>query len=360
MPTVPVDDSELPPPSAVPFQIAWVVFWALLLTVSVQDQLRQGRLVWWQPVLWEGSSCLVASLVAWRMWRRLPDIDRHLARPWRWFWASLTRLPVAVAFFVLAVYGLRHAVYAALGQTYTHEPWPEVLRYEATKFSLFYLMFAAILFGLRSHAALGFERAKAERLQRLSQQAQLQQLTQQMEPHFLFNALNTIASTIHSDPDLADDLVQRLSVLLRAATDLTRRAEVTLSEELQLLKAYVAIMQARFAPRVQLVWEIDPLSGACRVPSLVLQPLVENAYRHAMEQAGAPMTITVRSRRDGDRLRLEVRDDQGLLEVPVVFGVGLSNLRQRLQLIAPDQGRLVVEALQPRGVSARIELPCVC
>ena len=74
----PEPEPALPPPSATAFQIAWVVFWTLLLTVSIQDQLRQGRLVWWQPVLWEGTSCLVASFIAWRIWRRLPELDRAL------------------------------------------------------------------------------------------------------------------------------------------------------------------------------------------------------------------------------------------------------------------------------------------
>jgi LytS/YehU family sensor histidine kinase len=302
----------------------------------------------------------VASLIAWQMWRMSPRNDRWLSQPRRWFAATLVWVVPAAFGFVIVVYALRHGVHAAFGHSYQHEPWPQVFRYETIKFSLFYLMFAAIQFGLRSHAAMGHERVKAERLRRLAQQAQLQQLAQQLEPHFLFNALNTIASTIHTDPDLADDLVQRLSSLLRAASDFARRAEVTLAEELQLLEAYAAIMVARFAPRVRLGWDVDPVAQACRVPSLVLQPLLENACRHAMEQAQGPMTITVHSRRVGDMLHLEVRDDQGVPGDPVVFGVGLSNLRQRLQLAYPGQASLTLVALAPRGVSAQIELPCVC
>lgn len=356
----PLPESPLARRPLAGFLIAWLVFWALLMTVAVQDYLRQGRTDLWKPLFWEGTSFLVASLIAWTLTARLHRLDSLLARPWRWFGANLLWLPLIAPGFVAAVYALRHAVYALLGEPYRHEPWAEVFRYETLKFGLFYLLFVAILFGIRSHAALGAERLRAERLRTLQQQATLLQLTQQLEPHFLFNAINTIASTVHTNPDLAESLLLRLAALLRAATDLARRPEVPLAEELRLLEGYAAIMRERFAGRVSVRFEIDPRSEECRVPALALQPLLENAFRHGVESRSEPTAIVVRARRAEDRLLLEVEDDAGALPADPVLGVGLGNLKERLALRYGERAALTLGARAPSGVLARIELPCEC
>ena len=342
------------------FAIAWLLFCALMLTVGVQDYLRQGGAELWKPMLWEGSSLLVASAIVLLQWGRVSRHDKLLAQPLRWFAASLGWLPLAAPVFVALVFGLRHGAYALMGKVYTHDPWPTVFRYETLKFSVFYLLFVAVFFGLRSHAALAAAGLRAEQEHRLAQSAQLLQLAQQIEPHFLFNALNTIASTVHTDPDLADSLLTRLAALLRAATDLARRPEAPLTDELTLLEAYAAIMRERFADRVSIAFDIDPATAACLVPTLLLQPLLENAFRHGVERRLQRTQLTVRARRAGDRLRLDVEDDAGTLATPVVYGTGLSNLQQRLHARHGGQARLTLQARPTSGVLARIELPCVC
>lgn len=354
----PDDAPALPRLPRAGFLVAWSAFWILMMTIAVQDHLRDGQADLWKPLLWEGTSFLVASLIVGAQWRRLHRNDRLLAQPVRWFAANLAWLPLAAVVFVAAVYGLRHGVYAALGETYRHETWSLVLRYEILKFSLFYLLFVAILFGIRSHAALSDAQVHAERARTLVQEARLLQLTQQLEPHFLFNALNTIAATVHADPDLADTLLTRLAALLRAATDLTRQPEIALAEELHLLEAYAAIMRARFADRVAIRFEVDPAARNVRVPTLVLQPLLENAFRHAVEPRSAPTHLCVRARVLGERLRLEVEDDGGVLPDQPAFGVGLSNLSQRLALRYGAAAALTLAPRPQGGVVARIELPC--
>jgi two-component system, LytTR family, sensor kinase len=356
-----------PTPAATPapmpligFGVAWALFWILLTTVGVQDQLRQGHTELWKPLLWEGSSFVVASAIVWSQWRRMSRLDELLARPWRWFARALQWLPLLAPLFVAAAFALRHAVYALLGQAYLHEPWGVVFRYEILKFAMFYLLFTAIFFGIRSHAALSEARIRVERERALAQRAQLLQLTQQIEPHFLFNALNTIASAIHTDPDLADALMTQLAALLRATTDLARHSETTLDEELRLLEGYAAIMRQRFAERVELRFEIDPAARSCRVPTLVLQPLVENAFRHGVERRSQRTTIVVRAERNAARLHLEVQDDAGVLGAAPVFGVGLSNLQQRLLARYGTQAALALRAREAGGVLASIELPCEC
>ncbi|MBI5257219.1 MAG: histidine kinase [Burkholderiales bacterium] len=354
-------DTAAPPQAARPgFLVAWAVFWALLLTVELQDHWRSGGRGLWGPLLWWGSSLLVASPVALWQWRRAARFDAQLARPWPWFAANVAPLVVVAPAFVGAVYALRHAVYAMAGQVYQHQPWPEVLRYEVLKFAMFNVLFVAVVFGIRSHAALHQARLGLERERRLAQQAQLLQLAQQLEPHFLFNALNTIASTIHDDPDLADHLLTRLAALLRAATDLTRQPENPLDEELRLLQAYADIMVRRFAGRVQVRVELDPAAQACRVPTLALQPLLENAFRHGVERRPGPCTIIVRVQRHAQRLLLQVEDDAGLLPAEPAWGVGLGTLRQRLQARHGGDARLTLAARPGGGVIASIELPCGC
>ncbi len=355
-----VPEEPAPPTPLAGFGIAWAIFWILLVTVGVQDHLRQGGTELWKPVLWEGTSCAVASAIVWAQWRRAARGDHLLAQPWRWFAHSLQWLPLAAPLFVVAVYALRHGVYALIGQTYVHDAWGVVFRYEMLKFAVFYLLFVAIFFGIRSHAALSNARIRLERERGLARQAQLLQLTQQIEPHFLFNALNTIASTIHTDPGLADALLIQLAALLRAATDLARKPETTLDEELRLLEAYAAIMRQRFAERADLRFQINPAARACRVPTLVLQPLLENAFRHGVERRSQRTTIVVRAECDAHRLRLEVQDDAGQLAAEPRFGVGLENLRQRLLTRYGDGATLVLRALDAGGVVARIELPCEC
>ena len=347
-----------PPVPLLGFALAWVVFWVLMTTVEVQDYLRHGGRELWRPLLWQASSLVVASAVAWVQWRRVTCTDHLLDTPWRWFAEGLKWLPAIAPAFVAVVYAIRHAAFALVGVPYVHEPWGTVFAYEMLKFGAFYLMFVTIFFGIRSHAALGAARVRLERERGLAQQARLLQLTQQLEPHFLFNALNTIASTIHRDPDLADALVTKLGALLRAATDLTRHAETSLDDEVRLLGDYGAIMVERFADRVSLAFDVAPAALACRVPTLVLQPLLENAFRHGVDEHPGPAAIVVRAHVDGGRLRLSVEDDVGVLAGAPAFGVGLANLRDRL---AARYGAAASLTLAPRaggGVIASVELPC--
>jgi signal transduction histidine kinase len=351
-------DLSLPRLRGAGFFVAWIAFWILMATIGVQDHLRQGRADIWKPLVWEGTSFIVASIIVGAQWRLLHRGDALLGQPLRWFAGTLVWLPVAAVGFVVSVYALRFGVYALVGEPYLHDPWPLVFRYEIAKFSLFYLLFVAILFGVRSHTAMSAERVRSERARALLQQAQLLQLTQQLEPHFLFNALNTIAATVHDDPDLADTLLTRLAALLRAATDLTRRPEIKLAEELRLLDAYGAIMRARFGERVAVRFDIDEAARSCRVPTLALQPLIENAFRHAVEPRTASTTIDVRAHVVDERLVLEVTDDGGVLSAAPVFGIGLSNLQRRLALRYGECAQLSLEPRPGGGVVARIALPC--
>lgn len=343
-----------PPPSArgrIGWLLAWAAFWLLMVTVALQDYLRnEGSHHLWRPLLWEGSACLVATVMLGWMWHRAPRDDGWLTEPVRWFVSQLRWLPLLAPLFVTLVYALRHAVYALLGQTYEHQPWGQVYLYECTKFAMFFMLFTAIVFGERTHAALAEQRMRA-------QAAQLAQLTQQLEPHFLFNALNTIAATVHDRPDLADALLTKLAALLRATTDLTRRPSCTLDEELKLVDGYAAIMCERFGDRVRLSVDATAEARACRVPTLAVQPLLENAFRHGVERTSEPVTLTLRARSAGGRLRVEVEQSWGDVPREPTLGVGLGSLRERLRSLHAERAQVGLEARAGGGAIAWFEFP---
>lgn len=350
------------PPRRLAFALfaGWCSFWLLMIAVGVQDELRRGVLPWWRPVLYEGSAALVATAIAWWQWRLVRRLDPLLAQPGRWFARLLGWAPLLALGFIASVYGLRHAVHAAVGVPYRHDPWAQVIAYESLKFCLFYLLFCAVHFGLRSYLAWQGERFNAEHLARLAQQAQLTQLTQQLQPHFLFNALNTISALIPTEPDRADALLTQLAALLRAATDAGKHAEQPLADELALLRSYAALMTQRFGDRAEVVWDIAPDALACRVPTLGLQPLLENSFRHAVEVRRAPTHIVVRAACSGAVLRVEVQDDGPGVAAQAGFGVGLGNLEQRLRALHGAAARVALQTLPAGGALTVLELPCGC
>ena len=191
-----------------------------------------------------------------------------------------------------------------------------------------------------SHAAAYYRQAqdrtlRASQLETRLAEAQLQALQRQLHPHFLFNTLNAISALMHRDVEAADQMLSRLSDLLRMALDLRGTQEVSLKEELEFLAKYLEIEQARFGDRLTVHFDVDPSTLDARVPNLLLQPLVENSVRHAVAARVESGRIEVRARRAGDRLELQVADNGPGLQngrLPLAGkGVGLANTRMRLE-----------------------------
>jgi two-component system LytT family sensor kinase len=338
----------------------WAAFWLLLLLLGVQEYLWSGGRELWRPIVDYGSSALLATALAAIQIRRAFRFDGLLSSPVRWFTAMWAWLPVQLVVFVILMNGTRALLYGFAGARYRLDLRFEVLAYEAIKFLLYYALLGGIQFGQRSYRAWALERLRLEQQSRLTQEAQLTQLTQQMQPHFLFNALNTVSSRIHSDPDLADALLTRIASLLRAASDASQRPEQSLADELVLLHAYAAIMEQRFGERVRLRWEIDAGASSCLVPTLGLQPLLENCFRHVVERRRERTHIAIRAACEGGRLAIEIEDDGVLNTLPQKRGVGLTNLERRLQSMHGERGRLELRLRPQGGLIARVELPCAC
>jgi two-component system LytT family sensor kinase len=199
---------------------------------------------------------------------------------------------------------------------------------------------------------------KAHELQTELVTSRLESLKMQLQPHFLFNTLNAINALIHEDREAADRMVTRLADLLRL-TLYESRQQVPLARELEFVSAYVEIQQIRFQNRLTVSIEVKgPVLGAL-VPSLVLQPIVENAIRHGIGPRVRDGHVWVRARREHDILVLEVEDDGvGFRPGDDVrsSGIGLRNTRARLQQLYEDDHQMVIRPLE-RGTLVRIILP---
>ena len=208
-----------------------------------------------------------------------------------------------------------------------------------------------------------YARAKEREKQALAlaaglQQAQLDALRLQLQPHFLFNTLNAISALVHRNPAAADELIAELSELLRMSLQ-TPEHEVRLARELELLNHYLAIERTRLGSRLRVVQEIDPALTTALVPTFILQPLAENAVRHGIEPRTAPGTITISARQDGDRIRLVVSDDGIGLQSPATNrrGVGLANTERRLRALHGGAASLSVQSRDSGGVEVTVVLP---
>jgi two-component system LytT family sensor kinase len=192
--------------------------------------------------------------------------------------------------------------------------------------------------------------------------AKLQALRMQLNPHFLFNTLNSIAALVYVNPRAADEMLGDLSELLRRCLDSMDEQEIPLAQELEFIGAYLSIEQKRFGERLRLERSVPDELMKALVPALLLQPLVENAIRHGIEQRRGPGLILIQAKQEDKRLHLIVRDNgRGLpgadLNRSARRGIGLSNTQARLQgLYGQDQSFSLGRA-EPQGCRVDIYLP---
>jgi two-component system sensor histidine kinase AlgZ len=210
--------------------------------------------------------------------------------------------------------------------------------------------------GLRARARAAEHRALVQRQAAL--EAQLSALRARTDPHFLFNSLNTVASLISENPELAERTLERLADLFRYALDASRQRTVRLEQELSMVTDYLALQTARFGQRLHTTLDVERGLGAVELPPLLLQPLVENAIVHgALSRREGRVDVAVR--REQDELVIEVKDD-GPGPGGSVYagaGTGVSVLRERLGLHYSGRGSLRLEPLPDGGCVARLAVP---
>ena len=175
----------------------------------------------------------------------------------------------------------------------------------------------------------------ASKLEAQLSRAELDALKMQLNPHFLFNTLNSISSLMYTDVDAADAMLARLSEFLRLTLDRPPEQEIALEEEIEFVRQYLEIERIRFEERLRVAFDVERGTERALVPSLALQPLVENAIHHGVARHSDGGSIEIRARRDGESLRLTVRNE-GTCE-SVREGIGLANTRARLRSLYGDR-----------------------
>lgn len=331
----------------------------MVAVVEVATLLHDPRVPHWHPfTIILISPAVVGSWLAWalvtRRFERFP-IDP----PRAWFRHHLRLLPLLIACFPI-VWGLRQVFYMLIGRSYGGPPTHLMIPYEIIKATLFYALWLALIFGLLTLAKWREDSERMLAVQKALAEAQLAQLQAQLRPHFLFNALNTVSSLMQTDPARADRMLSELGDLLRASLTTTRHDSIPLQEELKILRKYTDIMQERFGERAVVSWDVAADALGVPMPSMLLQPLLENAYKHGVERNTEPVFIRIAAARNGHSLHVKIHNTRSSLgsEPSATTAVGISNCRERLRLLYGSTAELRVENDGAGGVQALVILPC--
>ncbi len=308
--------------------------------------------LWWSGYIW----ALLTPCALWLAWR-FPINARN--------WPSRVPLHLAAS---IALTGVQLSLEAYLGWLRRENSLSvaEALRHyfsQHTQASLltYWLLVAAVMF-YKSWQEAQQNRLRSAKLESQLTAARLELLRSQLHPHFLFNTLHAATTLVREDPDRAEDILLRLSDLLRATLHESQIQEISLGRELGILEAYLAIQTCRFQDRLRFTVDVEPELRGCLVPSLLLQPIVENAVRHGIGTHKGCDTVTIRASRNGRNLRMEVRNSINALPdgAPNTNGggFGLAATRERLeQLYGREQSSFELTKVEPAGVCAAIEVP---
>jgi signal transduction histidine kinase len=292
-------------------------FWTAVALVFWLSELVQRH---------DWGLALLSSLAQWWSWGLLAPvitaIDRRLAGR---VWAHLALAP---AFGFVYPY-----ISAALSALIGAGTWARILDPKLPAMALREMFWSMVVYGL----IVGVWRAYHYQQRYLAAElARLNSLRMQLDPHFLFNALNTISAQLEREPRQARKMLEHLGDLLRLSLSSQNRSVISLAEELAFLEHYLAIQKARFGASLRVDMRISPEVNHALVPSMLLQPLVENAIRHGLAPRAGGGTVTLSAERLEDELHIRVLDDGVGLPAAVSPGLGLSITRERIAGLYPE------------------------
>jgi two-component system, LytTR family, sensor kinase len=222
---------------------------------------------------------------------------------------------------------------------------------------LAYWVILAMMMATSHYERSRLEQVRTSKLQAQLAEARLRALQMQLQPHFVFNALHSLSDLVTDEPKTAVRLIARLGDFLRLTLQNSTSQWVPLKRELDFLEAYLEIERVRFGDRLKVVFQIDPQSLDAEVPSLILQPLVENAIRHGIASHIGPGLVQLVSRRRGETLLLEIRDNGPGMRSNPPEGLGLRNTHERLRQTYGSSYSLEVRNQGERGVVVSCEFP---
>ena len=300
----------------------------------------------------------IMPIAAYVMPRLMPAIRRRFAWPMDWAIVTVVMVAIGLGGSTVAIGLLRLVGY--IGPGHTWEWFAGSLRTTIIMTLIFGISVSA-LEALRARlddatmALRTKERDEAE-ARRVAAEAQLASLESRVNPHFLFNTLNSIATLVHDDPSAAERMTTQLAALLRSSLD-SDSALVPLADELKLVRAYLDIERARFGNRLRYEVRTDGDTSAARVPRLAVQTLVENSVKYAVSPSRDGASITVHAAAADGQLRIDVVDDGPGFVVPVLpEGHGLALVRERLAMTFGDRASLAIDS-KPGRTAVTIDVP---
>jgi two-component system, LytTR family, sensor kinase len=339
----------------------YLALWtAVVLVFALQGYLHDSML----GHLWHPLDYLRWSMIQWYTWAALAPLvfraaERYpLLQPPR-SRSIATHVVVSLGMTLFAIM-IGAFVSSLLQASPMSEQFRQFLGKHAAIGVLTYWALLAIQQALHFQAEKARRETEAARLATELAQSRLQVLKTQLQPHFLFNTLHAIVTLLGEDTESAEDMLLRLSDLLRAFLEDYDGQEITLRRELALLDLYLGIQRMRFKDRLTTQVYVAPDTLDCAVPSLLLQPIVENAIRHGIGQRVGSDCIEISSRRENDLLCIDVRNSNSTLaeKGPAAgHGIGLSNTRLRLKELHGGAAEIRLDMIYPTGVVCRIRLP---
>ena len=319
--------------------------------VTLQDAIKTAlqQIVPWVPVTLAVIALTVRFPLGRGRWAKHAAI--HLV--------AAPVLSIAANMLVVLMYWASSGKYGGLGMLVQ-----QAALWGTVRFHVALLVYAAILGitqGVLYYRSVQSRELQLAKMESQLAQARLQALNAQIRPHFLFNTLHTIGQLWRSGrSDDADAVLDHLGALFHKVTSSTSRFEVSLAEELELVRDYLAIEEVRFRDRLRPIVGAQPDALDCLVPPLILQPIVENAVRHGISAVSSAGVLEVSAIRDGSRLRLTVRDDGPGMSAATKSpgsGTGLRNTRERLAELYGDRGLMSIADAPGGGTIVTVDIP---
>jgi two-component system LytT family sensor kinase len=352
-------------------RLRWFGIWFSAATVIsllrfsyqyLDDLANQETGTFWARLIEEATGCYTSTMLfvgvtlfvlRFRLqrdnwWRRLPAYLLGMVL----FSVAHTTLMWLTRNLIFPLAGLGHYDYGILFYRYLMEFSNQVI---------FYWITVAVTHLIALYRESKARELRTAQLEAELAQAQLQALQSQIQPHFLFNALNTISAVIYEDAQAADMMIVRLSNFLRSLLNSSQTQEVTLKEELNFLNLYLDIMRPRFEERLHVTFAVEQGINEALLPKLILQPLVENSIKYAADPISGAVNIAVEAARSNGSLLLKVRDNgpglQNDEQTLLNKGVGLSNTAERLKHLYGDKQQLIINNADSGGLLIQVTLP---
>ena len=309
-----------------------VLFWLFFIPLAGEGQLLSHFVV----KVNMAATGFVASLALWALYDRILPKKPPMA--------ALCAVAAAASLFMGAVWLAGYRLLTDFEVLSSKDFLKGGVTYGITL-----LAWSALYLTSAFHREAEVERELALRATALASQAQLAMLRYQVNPHFLFNALNSIRALVDENPSRAREMVTELSEFFRYSLLFTKTEETKLGDELDAIRNYLAIQSIRFEEKLEVSLTIEPEALEAKVPGFLVHPLVENAVKYGMETSAMPLVLTIEASRRGDALRVVV-SNSGRWKEPrpggtngTGTGTGLANVRARLLQLYPDRHRLEIE-----------------